>query len=119
MLQCDVGTSAQPQFPMYQKCVPGPRLNFSRRPEAEEKRMKLWLGNIDPETTDDELRELVRKYTKLEISRVARKAGGGSRPGAVLEFDEGSADELYAVQRRLNGLHWKNRSLTAHAPLGR
>lgn len=81
--------------------------------------MKLWLANFDPEATDDELRELVRKYSKLEVSRLTREPGDGSRPGAVLEFDEASADELYAVQRRLNGLHWKNRSLTAHVPLGR
>jgi RNA recognition motif-containing protein len=80
--------------------------------------MKLWLSNFDPETTDDELRELVRKYSKLEVSRLTREHGDCSRPGAVLEFDEASADELYAVQRRLNGMHWKNRSLAAHVPLG-
>jgi RNA recognition motif-containing protein len=79
--------------------------------------MKLWLGNIDPETTDDELRELVRKYAKLEVSGVAREPGDGSRPGAVLEFAEGDRAALYELRRRLNGLYWKNRSLTAHVPL--
>ena len=81
--------------------------------------MKLWLRNFDPETTDDALREVLRKYSKLEISRLVRALGDGSRPAAVLEFNEASADELYAVQRRLNGLHWKGRSLTARARLGR
>jgi len=79
--------------------------------------MKLWLGNIDPETTDDELRELVRKYAKLEVSGVVREAGDSSRPGAVLEFAGGDRDALYALERRLNGLYWKNRSLSAHVPL--
>ena len=79
--------------------------------------MRLWLANIDPEATDDELRELVRKYSKLEVSRVTREPGDGSRPGAVLEFDEGGREALYAVQRRLNGMYWKNRSLTAHVPM--
>jgi hypothetical protein len=79
--------------------------------------MKLWLANFDPETTDDELRELVRKYSKLEVSRVTREPDDGSRPGAVLEFDEGGREALYEVQRRLNGMYWKNRSLTAHVPL--
>ena len=79
--------------------------------------MKLWLGNIDPETTDDELRELVQRYTKLEVSRVTRETGDSSRPGAVLEFNAADRDALYEAQRRLNGLHWKNRSLTAHVPL--
>ena len=79
--------------------------------------MKLWLANFDPATTDDELRELVRKYSKLEVSRVTREAGDGSRPGAVLEFDGANREVLYAVQRRLNGLFWKNRTLTASVPL--
>jgi RNA recognition motif-containing protein len=78
--------------------------------------MQLWIGNIDPETTEDELRELVRKYTKLEVARLTREAGDGSRPGAVLEFDEGSREALYEAQRRLNGLYWKNRTLTAYVP---
>ena len=79
--------------------------------------MKLWLGNIDPETTDDELRELARKYAKLEVAVITREAGEGSRPGAVLEFAEGDRAALHELQRRLNGLYWKNRSLTAHVPL--
>jgi len=79
--------------------------------------MKLWLGNIDRETTDDELRELVGKYAKLEVSGITRETGDGSRPGAVLEFAEGDRDALYALERRLNGLYWKNRSLSAHVPL--
>ena len=45
--------------------------------------MELRIGNIDPETTDDELRELVRKYTKLEVSQIRREPGDGTRPGAV------------------------------------
>ena len=79
--------------------------------------MKLWLANFDPETTDDELRELVRKYTKLEISRITREGGESSRPGAVLEFDGVGREALFEVERRLNGLYWKSRSLTAHVPL--
>jgi RNA recognition motif-containing protein len=79
--------------------------------------VKLWLANLDPETTDDELRELVRKYTKLEAARIVRETGDGSRPAAVLEFDEGSREVLYEAQRRLNGLFWKNRTLTASVPI--
>jgi hypothetical protein len=79
--------------------------------------MKLWIADIDPEATDDELRELVRKYTKLEVSRLTREAGDGSHPGAILEFDQGSREALYEAQRRLNGMYWKNRTLRAHVPL--
>ena len=79
--------------------------------------MKLWLANLDPDTTDDELRELIRKFTKLEIARITRETGDGSRPAAVLEFDEGSGAVLYEAQRRLNGLYWKDRTLTASVPI--
>jgi len=79
--------------------------------------MKLWIGNLDPDTTDDELRDLVKKYTSLEISRLTREPGDGSHAGAVLEFDAADRETLYEVQRRLNGMYWKNRSLTAHVPL--
>jgi len=79
--------------------------------------MKLWLGNIDPEATDDELRELVRKYSKLEVARLVREPGDGSRPGAALEFDAGSQAALHEAARRLNGMYWKNQTLTAHVPI--
>ena len=78
--------------------------------------MKLWIGNLAPETTDDEIRELVRKYARLEVSRIRRETGDGSRPGAVLEFDGGDPAALHELQRRLNGLYWKERSLTAYVP---
>jgi hypothetical protein len=79
--------------------------------------MKLWLANFDPETTDDELRELVRRYTKLEIARIVRETGEGSRPAAALEFDGADREVLYEAQRRLNGLYWKNRTLAAAVPM--
>ena len=79
--------------------------------------MKLWMGNIDPDATDDDLRALLRKYTRLELSRLTRVPGDGSRPGAMLEFDSGDSTALYDAQRRLNGMYWKNRSLTVQVLL--
>jgi len=79
--------------------------------------MKLWLANFDPETTDDELRELVGKYTKLAVARITREHGEGSRPAAVLEFEGADRAVLYEAQRRLNGLFRKNRSLAASVPM--
>jgi hypothetical protein len=80
--------------------------------------MHLWIANFAPGTTDDELRELVGKYTKLAVSRVRREEGDGSRPGAVLEFDEASRADLYEAQRRLNGMFWKDHTLRVYLPLG-
>jgi hypothetical protein len=78
--------------------------------------MRLWLVNVDPKTTDAELREFVREYTKLDVARLTRIPGDGSRPGVLLEFDEASAEAMDDARRRLNGLRWKNRSLIAYVP---
>jgi RNA recognition motif-containing protein len=83
----------------------------------EVKDMQLWIGNLAPDTTDDEVRELVRKYVKLEISGIRREDGDGSHPAAVLEFEEADRAALYEAQRRLNGMYWKDRTLRVYLPL--
>jgi hypothetical protein len=79
--------------------------------------MELWLGNLDPQATDDELRELVRKYSSLEVKQIKREAGDGSRPGAILDFESEKWEAVDALQRRLNGMYWKNRAMSAYLPL--
>jgi RNA recognition motif-containing protein len=78
--------------------------------------MRLWIGNLDPQTTDDELREFVRKYTKLEITDLVRHPGDGSRPAVMLELAGGDLVALDAAQRRLHGMYWKNRPLHVAIP---
>ena len=49
--------------------------------------MKLWIGNIAPGTSDDEIRAFVKKYVPdLECVSIERVDGDGSRPAAMLEF---------------------------------
>lgn len=78
--------------------------------------MRLWIGNLDPQTTDDELREFVGKYTKLEITGLVRHPGDGSRPAVMLELAGGDIVALDAAQRRLHGMYWKNRQLHVAIP---
>jgi RNA recognition motif-containing protein len=78
--------------------------------------MKLWIGNLDPKTTDDELRELLKKYTKFAITSIVRHPGDGSRPAAMLELEGGDIVALDAAQRRLHGMYWKNRPLHVAIP---
>ena len=70
--------------------------------------MKLWLANFDPQATDDEL---------PEVARLTREAGDDSRPIADLEFDMGSREALWEVQRRLGEPYWETRSVTGYVPL--
>ena len=74
--------------------------------------MKLWIGNITPGTSDEEVRELVRKYApNLECTSLQRVDGDGSRPAAVLEFADAPFGALEAISLRLHGMYWKERAL--------
>jgi len=75
--------------------------------------MKLWLSNIAPDTTDEEIKELVQKYgpglTCTSIQRVESK----SRPGAMLEFSGEQTGALEKLSQRLNGMYWKSHALAS------
>jgi hypothetical protein len=78
--------------------------------------MKLWIGNIAPGTTDEELKALVKKYAShLECTAVQRVEGDGSRPGAALEFADAPMGAVEQVSMRLNGMYWKERELISSA----
>lgn len=81
--------------------------------------MKLWIGNLDPKTTDDELREFLQKYTKLNITGIVRHPGDGSRPAVLLDVEGDDIAALDAAQRRLHGMYWKDRPLHVAIPLSR
>jgi len=74
--------------------------------------MKLWMGNIAPDTTDDELKAFVKKYAPhLECTAIQRVEGDGSRPAAMLEFSAPPLGALEEVTLRLHGMYWKGREL--------
>jgi hypothetical protein len=74
--------------------------------------MRLWMGNIAPGTSDEELKVFVKKYVpKLECTSVQRVEGSGSRPGAILEFSGGKLGDMEKLSLRLNGMYWKERAL--------
>ena len=78
--------------------------------------MKLWIGNIAPEVSDDDLRALLQKYggAAVEVLSIEHVPGDGSRPAAIVEV-AATSDALYQITQRLNGMHWKGRSLTVQA----
>jgi hypothetical protein len=74
--------------------------------------MKLWIGNIAPDTTDDELRAFVGKYAPgLEISGIQRVDGDGSRPAASISFVDTPYGSVEKISLRLHGMYWKGREL--------
>jgi len=74
--------------------------------------MKLWIGNITPGTTDDEIRAFVKKYAPdLECVNLQRVDGDGTRPAASLEFADPTIGAIEKVAMRLHGMYWKGREL--------
>ena len=74
--------------------------------------MKLWIGNIAPGTSDDEIREFVRKYAPdLQCVNIQRVDGDGSRPAATLEFAVTPPGSVEQISIRLDGMYWKGRGL--------
>jgi len=74
---------------------------------------RLWLANIAPGTTDDEIRELLKKYApEIECTEIQREEGAGTRPAALISFSGRKFDSLGKLSLRLNGMYWKGRSLT-------
>jgi len=73
--------------------------------------MKLWLGNIAPDTTDEEIKELVNKYAPGLTWAGIQRVESESRPGAMLEFSGEQTGALEKISQRLNGMYWKERSL--------
>jgi hypothetical protein len=74
--------------------------------------MKLWIGNIAPGTSDEELLAFVKKYAPdLECTAIQRVDGDGSRPAATLHFPAAPLGSLETVSLRLNGMQWKARAL--------
>ncbi|MGZ5036288.1 MAG: RNA recognition motif domain-containing protein [Usitatibacter sp.] len=76
--------------------------------------MKLWVGNIAPGTSDEELRALLGKYGVATVASIEQVPGEGSRPAAILEI-AATPESVAKVTQRLNGMYWKGRSLTVQA----
>ena len=72
--------------------------------------MNLWIGNLDPNVTDEELKGFVTKYGCPPPTRIERVAGDGSRPAAVLFF-ESQDKAVYEAQMRLHDIFWRGRRL--------
>jgi RNA recognition motif-containing protein len=81
--------------------------------------MKLWIGNLAPGTTDDEIKAFVKKYGPgLECTDIQRVEGDGSRPAAIVDFT-GTGKALGDLGLRLDGMYWKGRALSCSVTIAR
>ena len=65
-----------------------------------------------PGTSDDEIREFVKKYAPgLECRTIQHIEGDGSRPAAMLDFADAPYGAVEKICMRLHGMYWKGRAL--------
>ena len=77
--------------------------------------MRIWIGNMAPGTTDDEVRAFAKKYAPdLELVEIERVEGTGTHPAVILRFTGGTPADLGDLALRLNGMYWKGRSLNCN-----
>ncbi len=81
---------------------------------------RLWIANIAPGTTDDEIKALVAKYSRdpVECAEIQHVEGDGSRPAVLMTLTGKKFDTLGNLSLRLNGMFWKGRTLSASTMLG-
>ncbi|QYY28902.1 MULTISPECIES: hypothetical protein [Cupriavidus] len=73
----------------------------------------LLLGNIEPGTTDDEIRAFLVKYGLPEFDAAEHVPGDGSNPAVMLTFRALDPATLRKLITRINGMFWKRRRLSA------
>jgi hypothetical protein len=73
--------------------------------------IKLWLTNVAPEATDEDIKALVGSYSPdLKCEAIQREPGDGSRPAAFVAVTGAKRDALDRACTRLNGMQRKGRS---------
>ena len=72
---------------------------------------QLWIGNIAPGTTEDELKALLVKYGFPEYDSIQHVEGDGTRPAVMISFDKTDTLQLQKLQPRVHNLFWKDRRL--------
>lgn len=71
----------------------------------------LWIGNIPPDTSDEELKALLVKYGFPACDGIQHVPGDGSRPAAMVTFETTDMIVLQKLQTRMDNLFWKDRRL--------
>ncbi|MGU7781131.1 hypothetical protein [Burkholderia sp. PU8-34] len=76
------------------------------------------IGNLPPDTTDDDLRAFVHKYMhEVEIGHMTHLDGDDPHLGMLLEIPGAEQKLLAELQRRLHHMVWKGCALSVHVML--
>ena len=74
---------------------------------------RLLLGNLEPGTSDEEIRDFLVKYGFPPYETIEHEPGDGSRPAVLVTFAGLDQTQLFTLQQRVHDMFWKSRKLTA------
>ena len=74
---------------------------------------RLFLGNIEAGTSDDEIKAFLVKYGFPEFDKIEHVPGDGSRPAAMLTFQDVQPEGLRKQKERIHDMYWKKGRITA------
>ncbi|MCU0806070.1 MAG: RNA-binding protein [Burkholderiales bacterium] len=77
---------------------------------------KLLVGNLPPDTKEEDLKALLVKYGFPPFTSMEAVAGDGSRPAAALEFEGVAAETLRKLAPRVHDLFWVDRRINVLVP---
>ena len=75
---------------------------------------RLMLANLEPGTTDDEIRDFLVKYGFPPFDDIEHMPGDGSRPAVLLKFKDAPPEALSSLVPRVQDMFWKNRKIHVH-----
>ncbi|MEJ8857301.1 RNA-binding protein [Variovorax robiniae] len=74
---------------------------------------RLWLGNIESGTSDEDIREFLMKYGFPTPGEIQHVADDGPRPAVVLNFPNVNAEALRHPKDRIHDLYWRKGRIVA------
>ena len=78
---------------------------------------RMLLANVAMETTDEEIGLFLSKYGFPSFSTIERLLGDGSRPSALISFDQVDGAALDRLKSRIHEIHWKKRKISVRVLL--
>lgn len=77
---------------------------------------KLLVGNLPPNTAEEDLKALLVKYGFPPFTSMEAIPGDGSRPAVALEFEGVDAETLRKLTLRVHDLFWVDRRISVMVP---
>ncbi len=74
---------------------------------------RLLLTNLEPGTTDDEVRAFLDKYGLPACGAIEQVPGDGTRPSVMLDYHDIDPGTLQRYAQRIHHMFWKMRELSA------